>query len=607
VRAVLTVLALLSCSSVACEGRHQPRATAQSSPEQGADERARGTLVEIDLRGGVFESTASDGWFPRPANTTFVGLVRALERVVRDPEKKGVFLRLGTTPLEFARAEELGRLLTRIDASKPVVCHAHSLTPGSLWLALRGCRETWLSRAGDVDAVALSAQSLYLKRLLDRFSIQADFIAVGRYKSAAEPLLRDGPSEESRAELLEVLQGIRGSMLEDLSGEKPEVLGSLEQGPFAALTAQKLGLVDQLGDEKQARRSAKRLARAKETQVEFGEGAARVAGLELAEWLRLLSGVDTDAQGLPHVAVLPAIGGITMGSSGLFGSEGIAYQSFAKTIDRLRDDSQVRAVVLRVDSPGGSALASDLLWERLRELAETKPLICSIGSMAASGGYYLASAARQIFASRTSIVGSIGVVGGKIVLGPALFEQGITTVSLSPAADPATERRAAWASPLVAWDDATRNQLLATMTEIYGLFVERVATGRGVEVSAILPHAEGRIFDGLMAKERGLVDEIGGLDEALRAAFRLGGLPEASPITVEGPAEGLMEALGLSADASAEDLARAVERAHARSFQPLKLAPRALVPTLVALSPLLGSERILAVPAQPIVLDKLEL
>ncbi len=606
-RAACRVVAVLLLSIVACNGRHQPRATGRSSPEPEKDQAAQGVLAEIDLRGGVFESTASDGWFPRPANTTFVGLVRALERVARDKDKKGVFLRLGTTPLEFARAEELGRLLARINATKPVICHAHTLTRASLWLTLRGCRETWLSRAGDVDAVALSAQSIYMKRLLDRFSIQADFIAVGRYKSAAEPLLRDGPSEESRAELLEVLGGIRQSMLEDLSGEKPEVMGSLEQGPFAALTARELKLVDQLGDEKLARSSAKRLTRARETQVEFGEGAARVAGLELREWLRLLSGVDTDAEGLPHVAVLPAIGGITMGSSGVFGSEGISYESFAKTIDRLRDDSQVRAVVLRVDSPGGSALASDLLWEHLRGLAEEKPLICSIGSMAASGGYYLASAARRIFANRTSIVGSIGVVGGKIAIGSALFEQGITTVTLSPATDPTAERRAAWASPLVAWDDETRTQLHATMSEIYGLFVERVATGRGVEQSAILPHAEGRIFDGIAAKERGLVDELGGLDEALRLAFRLGGLSEQSPISVEGPAEGLMEALGISADATAEDLGRALERAHARSFRPLKLAPRALVPTMVALSPLLGAERVLAVPANPIVLGNLEL
>lgn len=593
---------LVLCSLlVGCEGRARSRSRAAPATTGAAlasatpAAKGQGTLAEIDLRDGAPESAATGGWFPLPANRTYVGLVRALSRVSTDADYRGVFVRLGMVRLAWAEVEELGSMLAELGKHKPVVCHAHGLTNATLWLTLRGCQSTWVSRAGDVEAIGIAAQMIYAKTLLQDLGVKADFLSVGKHKSAAEPLLRDGPSDEARAELLETLGGIRTAWRDDVALVEPSALPHLEQGPWSAREAKERELIDQVGDEEDAKREAQKLAKSSTSETVFGPSASAAATLKFAELLRTLTGVEADTASVPHVAVLPAVGGITMGSEGVFGSDGVAYESLAKTIDRLKDDASVRAVVLRIDSPGGSALASDLIWQRLRELGRRKPLIASVGSMAASGGYYLASAADEIWAAKTSIVGSIGVVGGKLVVGDTLSAHGVTTVTLSPGEEEHAAERAAYASALTPWDDATRARVLAQMTDIYELFLERVAEGRGVKVDDIRPHAEGRVFSGQQGHARKLVDTMGGLREALASAMDRAGLAPDSPITVEGPAEGIVEALGLDAEATAHDLTVAMERQQRRVWSPLAAAPQALVPIVVGLSPLLHHERVLAV------------
>src|SRR5690606_3097938 len=174
-----------------------------------------------------------------------------------------------------------------------------------------------------------------------------------------------------------------------------------------------------------------------------------------------------------HVAVLTTAGGITMEAEGVFGGDGIAAEPLGKTLRRLREDQSVKAVVLRIDSPGGSALASDLIWHELMQLREVKPLIASVGAMAASGGYYLASAAEHVFAERTSIVGSIGVVGGKFSFGETLEGWGVTSHAFTPYEREVNQRRALMLSPLTPWDEATQGRVHDLMARIYELFLER--------------------------------------------------------------------------------------------------------------------------------------
>jgi protease-4 len=193
------------------------------------------------------------------------------------------------------------------------------------------------------------------------------------------------------------------------------------------------------------------------------------------------------------VAVIPAQGAIAMESGGAFESGGITAKALTKTLRRLKKDESVKAVVLRIDSPGGSALASDLLWHELRELKKVKPLVVSVGGMAASGGYYMACAADRIIAEPTSIVGSIGVFGGKIVLSSALEEVGVHTETFPASPEPGAAARAAAQSPFSAWDDATRERIRAEMQSVYDLFITRVSDSRKMPREKVEEHAQGRI------------------------------------------------------------------------------------------------------------------
>ena len=260
----------------------------------------------------------------------------------------------------------------------------------------------------------------------------------------------------------------------------------------------------------------------------------------------------------------------------------------------VRDDS-VKAVVLRIDSPGGSALASDLLWHELMELRKKKPLIASIGDMAASGGYYLASAANRVVAEPTSIVGSIGVVGGKLVLGRALSNLGVNAVTFPASPEPGAAERAAYMSALTPWDDATRERVQRQMSSVYELFLQRVATGRKTTVDAVRPHAEGRIWSGAQGKERGLIDELGGLRRSIALARQLGGLDAQAPVVVEGGADSLLEALLVGEGADAAQLGMALERMQAARAPLLRAIGHELGPFIGGLNPLLGREPVLTV------------
>jgi protease-4 len=287
-------------------------------------------------------------------------------------------------------------------------------------------------------------------------------------------------------------------------------------------------------------------------------------------------------------------------SSLLGGNDGITEHELGKLVARLTKDSSVKAVVLRIDSPGGSALASDLLWKRLRKLAAEKPLVVSVGDMAASGGYYLACAGTKILAEPTSIVGSIGVVGGKLAVGRALEELGVHAETVAAAPDPTKASRAAYNSNFTEWDAPTRARVLATMTAIYDLFVRRVAEGRSTTVEALAPSVEGRIFGGVEAKEHGLIDALGGLSEAIDQARELAKLPADTPVEVVDDEGGLLDLLEDGEgpnSASAGDAARQGARAAVREAV-LPPGWAEAVPGAGAfvgsLAPLLAGERALA-------------
>lgn len=592
-----------------CQGRPRQTEEAPGSPRKGglfaSLGRKKARVLDIDLSHGIPEASAG-GLVPTPAKRTYLGLVRSLDAALVEESVAGVFVRLGEGDLGWAHTEELGPLFGKLRArGKPVVCHAHSLGNQGAWLAAAACDRIWLSPAGGVDSVGIAGQVMYLKGALDRFKVRADFVHIGEFKSAAEALTREGPSDAARLALTETLTSIRQSWLDGVTHARKAVKEptiTLEHGPYGPEDAKARGLIDEIGYESEALRDAQQRSKTQDLKAGFGR-SGKGDELDLAEIIRTLAGSDESKSGRPRIAVLPAVGAISMVPGGMMEAGGIVERPITKVIRRLANDDLVKAVVLRIDSPGGSALASDLIWHDLMELRKKKPIIASVASMAASGGYYLACTANRIVAERTSIVGSIGVVGGKITLDEALGEFGINTVTFPASPDPEAARRAGYLSPMTPWDDPTREQIKRQMTQIYELFLRRVAEGRGRPVDHFRKIAEGRIWSGVQGKNNGLVDEFGGLSRALEIARDLGHLGADAPVSLEGQEESLLEQLFGSDDApdaqalTTDVVTRRLAELEARRLPWTRTLSAPLRAHLAALEPLAHGEVVLtAVP-----------
>jgi protease-4 len=605
--------AALACAAGACDGR-APQAAAPA--KQAADSPSLGgpAVVEIDLRGNLSE-TPDTGLFGGGRRSTHADLVESLRDMRASSTTKGLFVRFGGGRIGFARAHEIGRLLGEIRAqSKPVVCHADDYDNASYLAASLGCSKVFVSPAGGVDTVGIAAQLLFAKSFLAKYKVDVDYLQVGKYKGAEETFTRDEPSPEARASLENALGGIRAAWLAAIKKGRGDAIteAAIEDGPYTPQEAKAKGFVDEIGYVEAARDHAKEAAGATRVSKRFGgrDGSPSLSRA-IADMFRGMSG----AGGAPRVAVLPASGAITMSGGGglpLGGGDGITERGLGREIKRLTDDAATKAVVLRIDSPGGSALASDLLWGKLMKLRAEKPLVISVAGMAASGGYYLSCAGTKIVAEPTSIVGSIGVVGGKLSFGSALQEYGIHAETVAASKDPQRAARASYMSPFTPWDDRTRERVRTSMTSIYDLFVDRIVEGRGLARDKVEGFAEGRLFAGEEAKALGMIDQVGGLEDAIKLAMELAKVPEDTPVDLVGTPPSLFEALSdqdTSASSGVGSGARPVAAANVgpaaaeiarRAAEGAIVAPvLAQVPELgafaSALAPFLSGERVLAV------------
>jgi protease IV len=563
-RAALSMILLGALS--ACDGR--PRTLAfDGTPEAASSEkRSRrgetGHVLEFDLSASVPESPRGDWFFPLPATRTYTGLVRAVERARHDREAAGYFIRIGTRGLDWARAAELGRLFADLRATtgKPAVCHAHTLDNATAWVTASACDEVWMSPAGEASTVGLAGQAVYFRGLLEKLQIRAQFLSMGRYKSAVESFTRDDPSDATQEAMASVLGDLRTTWLDGMRVARavPDLEATLEGGPWTAEESTVRRLIDAAGFEKDASSRIDELAQTSRRESAFGADTRR-GGFDLAEMIRMIAGTEPSTR-RPHIAVVPAEGSIAMSSGSVLSDGGITAGAMKKVLKRLGEQRAVRAVVLRIDSPGGSPLASDLIWHELMELRAKKPVIASIGEMAASGGYYIACAADRVVAEPTSIVGSIGVFGGKIVLGEALASLGVNTAIFAPSPDAQARARAAYLSPFVPWDPQTEDRVRTQMQGIYDLFIARVATGRRMTDAQVRSVADGRIWSGSQGKSQGLVDDLGGLARALELAREAAKLDADAPVRVEGTTESLLEMLTLGEGAEEADVQAAIRQ-----------------------------------------------
>ena len=588
--------------ALACDGR-APVTSAPAKVDAKTPESFGGPAVyELDLRGTVTE-TSEGGLFGGGRRTTYAELVDGLRDMRESKTTAGVFVRLGGR-LGFARAHEIGRILGEIrGADKPVYCHADDYDNGAYLTASLGCTKIYVSPAGGVDTVGIAAQLLFAKSFLAKYKVDVDYLQIGKYKGAEEPFTRDAPSPEARASLENALRGIRGAWLPAIAKGRTGKLadaGVIEDGPYSPEEAKVKGIVDEVGYLDEARDAVKKAANATRISKRFAGNEPSVAR-GIADIFRGMSG----SGGAPHVAILPASGAITMAGGGglpLGGDGGITERGLSKEIARLDDDESTKAVILRIDSPGGSALASDLLWSKLMKLRKDKPLVVSVGGMAASGGYYLSCAGTKIVAEPTSIIGSIGVVGGKLSFGKALEEYGVHAETIAAAPEPEKAARAGYMSLFSAWDDRTRDKVRASMQSIYDLFLKRVSEGRDLPVDKVATFAEGRLFAGEEAKNLGMIDQVGGIEDAIKLAKELAKVPDDTPVDLVGAPPTFLEALG-GDDASGESgesaqliAAEAARRAAADTAMAPWIARVPEMGTFAsAMAPLFNGERVLAI------------
>lgn len=570
-KAAIAVVGLLVLGA-GCQGRGVSGSA--SRPER--EPLTGPVLAVMDLSDGVPEKPRGGLLGVSPPGRTFFDALAVLAKVEKEDRTKALFVRFGTVGVGMARALELGEALAHVRAKKPVFCHAEQLSNATLALAATACSKIWVAPSGDVETVGLAGQVVYMRKLLvDELHLSVDILQVGKSKGAAEPFTRDGPSPEARASLEGVLKDLRGAWLDAVDKRKQKgARAAAERGPYSPGEAKKLGLIDDVGYEDQARDAAKKATGAVRSESRFGSGHDADSPDDLGDIVRAFGG-----SGAAPIALVRATGGISMGGGPSFsGDEGITEKRLGKVLERIEKSAAFKAVVLRIDSPGGSALASDLLWRRLMRIRKHKPIVVSVGEMAASGGYYLACTGNEIFADPASIVGSIGVVGGKVGAGDALETIGVH-VETFPAnkADREAGRRAAYLSPFVAWDDATRRRVYARMSSIYDLFLRRVAEGRGIPKKVVEASAEGKIFTGRQGKARRLVDHLGGLRAAIRRARELADLPEDARVAIVDSPPSWVESLG---GEQAEAAAREVVPASAPIRTPLERAILGLAPEL---------------------------
>jgi protease-4 len=393
-----------------------------------------------------------------------------------------------------------------------VVAYAEQLDEASLLVASAAAR-VWMPETGRVHLVGVRAEGFYLGELLSRWNVAPEVVRIGSHKSAGEMFTRDGMSPENREQLEELVDDLYDALVEGIAEGRGltlvQVRELIDRGPYSAAAARGESLIDDCVDPDEIDEKLRALP-----DRDGPTGAPRSLARVDARVYRALRADPAVGDGEPWLAWVVAQGGIHRGG----GPRGVGSDSMVRLLEGLRCDPEISGVALRIDSPGGDALASDLLWRCVDRLRREKPVVASLGEVAASGGYYLASAADAIYAERTSITGSIGVIGGKLNLEGLYRRLGIGR--------DAVERgeRAGLLSETRAFTPSERHAVRGEMEALYDAFVDRVASGRGLAVDAVHRVAQGRVWSGARAQRVGLVDRLGGPLEALSELSRLAGL-----------------------------------------------------------------------------------
>jgi protease-4 len=480
-------------------------------------------LLELDLTQAPAAPDADDplARFRARGRHQLRPTLRALHEAARDRHVVGLIAKVGSG-LSWAAMQEL-RLGVRAFAAggKPTVAWAESFGEGSgdmaAYVLATAFDRIYLQPGGGLGLLGVGVQTTFLRGALDRLGIEPQLEQRHEFKNAADQVLRTDFTEPHRLALDELAESILSDAINAIADRReldPSIVRQLiDTGPRTAAEAHDAGLVDELGYRDQAY-AALRAQVGADAQLLFAD-----------QW-HPPRRPHRPTRRKGHVALVEIHGGIASGRTrrGPMGRQ-VGSDSVGAALRAVGRDEHARAIVLHVDSPGGSAVASEVIWREVGQLREAgKPVIVAMGDAAASGGYYVSCPADVIVALPATLTGSIGVFGGKFVVTEMLDRMGLTTGLLSHGA------RSLMFSSRRGFSDGERERLAAAIDAIYDDFVAKVAAGRQRSAADIDAIARGRVWTGRQALDIGLVDQLGGLRDAVRIARARGGLPDDAPV-----------------------------------------------------------------------------
>ena len=466
-----------------------------------------GSVLVVGTESDYPETLPYAPFFFADAGPSFSELIRAVSRAAGDPRIHALHLRVGDTRLGWARARELRDAALRFrEAGKRVTASLEYAGLMDYYLASAADRVHMHPR-GQLGLYGVSMEVTFFAGLLEKLGIEAQFEAIGPYKTAPEVFTGSTMSAEYREQLESLGEEVRSALAEAVAASRgmtaPEADGLLSDGPYTATRAQDQGLVDVLS-----------------FHDEIREDVGGAALLDVADYLASSGPESTDGEAL--IAVVHVDGAILPGKSreDLTAGRVAGAETVAEALAWAEEEASVDAVVLRVSSPGGADSASDTIWRAAERVRAVKPLVASFGDTAASGGYWVSTAARRVVAEPLTVTGSIGVFVGKFSIEELLDKVGLAVEVVSLGGKPN------WLSSARPLDEQELARLREGAAEIYGVFLERVAAARGMSTAEVDAIGQGRVFTGRQALAAGLVDELGGLEDAIRIAAMEAGFPE---------------------------------------------------------------------------------
>ena len=485
--------------SISMLGAFAAIGTAETSLEENS-------VLRINLSGSLVERVNEDGleYLLAQANNqpTPLGLNdlrSALDKAAKSDQIEGVYLNCGSLSASPASAQELRTLLEnfKTESGKPIYAYGDNYSQSAYWVA--SVADTLiLNPQGTIGLVGMATQIPFFREALDKLGVKMEIFKVGTFKSAVEPYILDEISEPNRLQNEKMLNGIWSEMIADITASRSisadDVNRFVDEGMVFGESSNivQLGLIDGLKYRNEMTVFLKE---------QFGQD------YKMVSLKQMKSAPSTDKFSMNKVAILYAVGEIDSGSEGEMNSEDIV-----KELNRLADNDDVKAVVLRVNSPGGSAFGSEQMWFAAKQLRAKKPLIVSMSDYAASGGYYMSCIADTIVAQPTTLTGSIGIFGMFPNFAGVTDKLGInfSTVKTNELSDFGNTMR-----PMTA---SERIILQNYINRGYELFISRCAEGRNTSNDEIKLVAEGRVWTGADALSLGLIDVLGGLDEAIAIA-----------------------------------------------------------------------------------------